>query len=87
MQLQLETAKSKLMGWFAYNVDHLDGRYLLYQQCPEQYVFLDKEKQWQKRNRGFTSGRMHYCNPLQGERFYLQLLLTVIPGAKSFEHL
>ena len=30
---------------------------------------------------------MYHCNPLQGERFYLRLLLTVVAGAKSFSHL
>lgn len=30
---------------------------------------------------------MYYCYLLQGDRFYLRLLLTVIPSANSFEHL
>ena len=30
---------------------------------------------------------MYYCSPITSERFYLRLLLTVIPGATSFEHL
>ena len=85
--MQLEAAKSKLKAWFAYNTRYSDGHHLLYQQFPEHFVFLDKEKIWQKRKRGFAIGRMYHCNPLQGERFYLRLLLTVNPGAKSFEHL
>ena len=85
LQLQLETAKSKLMAWFTYNSMYPDGQHLLYQQFPEHYVFNDKQKIWQKRKRGFAIGRMYHCNPLQGERFYLRLLLTVIPVAKSFQ--
>ena len=30
---------------------------------------------------------MYYCNPFAGERYYLRLLLTVIRGAQSFQHL
>ena len=30
---------------------------------------------------------MYHCNPLAGERYYLQLLLTVVKGLQSFEHL
>ena len=30
---------------------------------------------------------MYTCSPLAGERYYLRLLLTVVPGAKSFEGL
>ena len=78
--LQLDTARSKLMAWFAYNLANEDGRQYLYQQFPEHFVFLEKEKRWKRRQRGFAIGRMYHCNPMQGERFYLPLLLTVIPG-------
>ena len=64
-----------------------DGHHLLYQQFPEKYVLIEKQKVWQKRKQGFAIGRMYHCNPLQGERFYLRLLLTVVAGAKSFSHL
>ena len=30
---------------------------------------------------------MYYCNPLQGERFYLWLLLTIVHRATSFKKL
>lgn len=30
---------------------------------------------------------MYHCNPFAGERYYLRLLLTVVRGARSFEHL
>jgi hypothetical protein len=34
-----------------------------------------------------TIGRMYFASPAQGERFYLRLLLTVVPGATSWEDL
>ena len=30
---------------------------------------------------------MYYCSPIAGERFYLRLLLTSVPGPTSFEDL
>jgi len=30
---------------------------------------------------------MYFVHPAVGERFFLHLLLTVIPGVTSFEHL
>ena len=80
LRLQLDTACSKLMAWFAYNLANEDGRQYLYQQFPEHFVFREKEKRWQRRQQGLAIGRMYHCNPMQGERFYLRLLLTVVPG-------
>ena len=87
LQAHLDIAKSKLMAWFAYNAIYSDGHHLLYQQFPEKYVFIEKQKVWQKRKQGMAIGRMYHCNPWQGERFYLRLLSTVVAGAKSFSHL
>ena len=50
-------------------------------------MFKAKEKEWKPRQEGIAIGRMYTCNPLAGERYYLRLLLTIIPGAQSFEHL
>ncbi|KAI9911223.1 hypothetical protein PsorP6_009643 [Peronosclerospora sorghi] len=30
---------------------------------------------------------MYFVPPTSGERFFLRFLLTVVPGAQSFEHL
>ena len=87
LQAHLDIAKSKLIAWFAYNAMYSDSHHLLYQHFPEKYVFIEKQKVWHKRKQGFAIGRMYHCNPLQGERFYLRLLLTVVAGVKSFSHL
>src|SRR5271156_5955857 len=45
-------------------------------------------RRWQRRHRdNHAIGRMYYCNPTAGERFYLRLLLTAVRGPTSFEHL
>lgn len=39
------------------------------------------------RQRDPAIGRMYFVPPTAGERFYLQTLLTVVKGAKSFDDL
>ena len=39
------------------------------------------------RQRGYSIGRIYHCSPVSGERYYLRLLLTVIPGPQSFDDL
>lgn len=61
---------------------------LLYQQFPQEFVWIKKDTKWQLRRRGgFSIGRMYFAGPAAGERFYLRTLLTVVPGATSFEDL
>jgi hypothetical protein len=84
----LDAAHSTLTAFFAYNVSHEDGRSFLYQDFPSKYCFDKKHRQWRRRRGNTTAiGRMYYCNPTVGERFYLRLLLTAVRGPTSFEHL
>jgi hypothetical protein len=83
----METAYSTLMSFFDYNRDHEDGRHLLYHQFPIHYVFLQREKVWRPRQRGTAVSRVYRCEPNQGERFWLRLLLVTVPGPTFFEYL
>ena len=89
LQDRLDAAHSTLTAFFAYNVSYDDGRNLLYQDFPSEYWFDKKHRRWRRRRRRNTTaiGRMYYCSPTAGERFYLRLLLTAVRGATSFEHL
>ena len=53
----------------------------------EHYVFNFSSKVWHLRKKGFVIGCMYYCNLFVREKFYMQLLLTVVQGSQSFEHL
>ncbi|KAG1489682.1 hypothetical protein G6F46_013412 [Rhizopus delemar] len=75
------------MGFFKYNLTHDDGRNYLYQEFPSHYIWKNKERTWQARKKGYAVGRMYYCTPTAGERFFLRLLLTVVRGPTSFENL
>ena len=83
----MNEARSTFIAFFDYNDANDESRQYLYQEFPEHYVYLQKERRWKLRQRGFAIGRMYHCNPFAGERYYLRLLLTVVRGARSFEHL
>ena len=87
LQERLNEARSTLMAFSDYNDANDKSCRYLYQEFPEHYVYLQKKRQWKPRQRGFAIGRMYHYNPFAGERYYLRLLLTVIRGARSFEHL
>jgi hypothetical protein len=81
------SARSTLMGFFEYNATHEDGRRYLYHEFPQHYVWKADRKVWVPRQRGYSIGRIYHCSPVSGERYYLRLLLTVVPGPQSFEEL
>jgi hypothetical protein len=56
-----------------------------YEVCLEGYP--DKEREWTPRQRRFAIGRIYFCGPKAGERYYLRLLLHHVTGAKSWEEL
>ena len=68
-------------------MEYEDGRNILYIDFPKSYVFKLETYTWQPRQRGFSIGRMYFVPPSAGERYYLRLLLTVIPGITSFTDL
>jgi hypothetical protein len=51
------------------------------------FVWQDKERQWKPRKLKFAVGRIHFCSPKSGKRYFLRLLLHHVKGATSFEHL
>ena len=86
VQAQVEAALSTLIAFFAYNMQNEDGRQYLYHEFPEHFVYIRKVG-WRKRQKGISIGRMYSASPFMGERYYLRLLLTVVRGATSFDHL
>ena len=84
-----EDRDTTLTGWFKANALHQDGvvNNTLYQDFPNKMVWHKDTHLWTVRQRGFQIGRMYYAHPSAGERFYLRLLLTVVKGATSYEHL
>ncbi|KAK8934325.1 hypothetical protein KSP39_PZI014847 [Platanthera zijinensis] len=60
----------------------------LYTEFPKHYTWNLTSKIWVIRRRcQKVIGRMYSVHPSEGERFYLQILLSHIRAPKSFEHL
>jgi len=80
--------KTTLTAYFAYNAQNADGRNVVYVDFPTNHVWKIREKFWSVEQRGEkTVGRMYFVHPIASERFFLRLLLIVVSGATSFEHL
>lgn len=89
----IETPISTLiwhLEWFAFNAKDRHGvaKDGPYQDFPKKFSFDTKTKTWKLRTKSTPAiGHMYFLSPAQGERFYLRLLLTAVPGATSFKFL
>ncbi|KAM2613605.1 hypothetical protein TB2_028330 [Malus domestica] len=76
-----------LTQWFQTNVEDPDARELSYVEFPTKYVWKNDEKQWSRRKKGRSLGRVAYVHPAAGELYYLRLLLNYQKGSFGFDHL
>jgi hypothetical protein len=82
------TKTTHLTAWFEANQKYEAARNVTYQNFPRTWVYNAKKKAWGPRQcSGPAVSRMYFASPAQGERFYLRILLTVITGTTSFQHL
>ena len=77
--------KTKLTECFEANKLYEDARKLTYCEFPQEWTWNDNNRTWTKRQEGFKIGRLYYVNPIEGERFYLRMLLMIVKGAKDYE--
>lgn len=87
VQEALDKSTTMLIAFFQYNQRNTDGRGYLYHEFPQHFVYVNSQKAWKPRKRGVAIGRIQYCYPVCGERFYLRLLLTAVRGPTSFDSL
>ena len=81
------TKDTPLTAWFKINRTNAQARLTTYQNFPQRWVYVQKEKKWKPRQQGNAIGRMYFASPSHGERFYLRTLLTVKAGATSYADL
>ena len=63
-----------------------DLRHVLYHDFPKHLAWLPRESCWRRRlRRATTVGRVNFVPPSAGDLFYLRLLLTTVPGFRSFD--
>ena len=53
----------------------------------EYYVFNSSNKAYYQHKKRIAISRIYHCNLFAKEKFYVQLLLTVVQSLQSFEHL
>ncbi|PON70500.1 DNA helicase Pif1-like [Trema orientale] len=81
------TTRSMLTEFFKMNATGKENRNLLYRDFPEFFVWDKQNKIWTKRKHGGVIGRIVAANPVEGERYYLRLLLSHIRGPTSYNDL
>ncbi|GAB2302009.1 hypothetical protein Dimus_038788 [Dionaea muscipula] len=82
-----QNERTTLTGFLNRRSNNEYARAFTYQQFSEKFVWHADQKHWTERQRGFAIGRLYFATPSSGERFYLRLLLTIVKGPQSFEHL
>ena len=80
-----------LMAYFKLNQEDSEAKHIKYQDIPEYYTWDTSKHEWNKRKRQPTDmkvprtiGRVSNVLPIQGEKFYLRMLLNHKTGATSF---
>ena len=76
-----------LIAFFRYNTDYVDRQSYLYQEFSAHYIFNIKKWEQQPYQKGFAISCIYYCNLFIGEKYYLQMLLTIIQGLQSFNNI
>ncbi|OMP04886.1 DNA helicase PIF1, ATP-dependent [Corchorus olitorius] len=84
---RIDIDKTMLTEWFMANQKYEAAREYLYAEFPTAWVWHADDSEWVPRQRGRAIGRVVHIHPSAGELYYLRLLLNVVRGPKSFEHL
>ncbi|XP_027124286.1 uncharacterized protein [Coffea arabica] len=82
-------SKTMLTDFFKKNATNASAENLkcFYRDFPQHFVWTAKYKHWTERKRRKVIGRLVSVSPTEGERYYLRLLLTHVPGPTSFDDL
>ncbi|XP_019156692.1 PREDICTED: uncharacterized protein LOC109153274 [Ipomoea nil] len=83
------SSKTMLTEFFFMNMTDETAKRLnlLYLEFPEFFVWVNRDKQWYPRKKREVIGRLVSVNPIEGERYYLRMLLMNVRAPKSYEHL
>ncbi|KAL6143230.1 hypothetical protein ACLB2K_053925 [Fragaria x ananassa] len=80
--------RTMLTEFFNKNHDDSEARRHLYREFPQYYRWDSKYKKWEKRRNNIkVIGRIYSVSPLEGEKFFLRVLLNHVRGPKSFRDL
>uniref|UniRef100_A0A8I6XFF5 Uncharacterized protein n=1 Tax=Hordeum vulgare subsp. vulgare TaxID=112509 RepID=A0A8I6XFF5_HORVV len=81
------TERSMLTAYFEANSLYEKARGILYREFPEHYTWQSQEKFWKQRKRAaiFQVGRIVSARPVEGERYYLRVLLNHVTCALAMK--
>ncbi|XP_013595152.1 PREDICTED: uncharacterized protein LOC106303427 [Brassica oleracea var. oleracea] len=79
--------KTMLNAYFVANEKYEEARELTYVQFPSRFVYHTDDKTWTPRKHGTSIGRLPFIHPIAVDDYYLRILLNVVKGSTSFEHL
>ncbi|CDF41121.1 unnamed protein product [Chondrus crispus] len=77
---------TKLTEWFKANEKYPSARHIQYHKFPRYFTWKTRTKSWTYDFSGTGAsvvGRIYTVSPREGERYFLRLLLTQVPGATS----
>ncbi|XP_076884672.1 uncharacterized protein LOC143533936 [Bidens hawaiensis] len=75
---------SMFTSWMACNQHDDLARQLTYVEFPSKFVWVLKDRKWERRKKGFSVGRIHHVSPSLGEAYFLRVLLNKVKGPRSF---
>ena len=76
-----------LTEYFSTNMYNSEAQKYLYREFLEHFTWIKSKKFWKPREKGSQIGRLVYAHIVEGERYYLCVLLNHVRGATSFEYL
>ncbi|KAJ1701662.1 hypothetical protein LUZ63_001441 [Rhynchospora breviuscula] len=79
--------RTKLTAWFDLNTTNPAARQLTYPEVTRFFMWLQPEKKWKIREQGYRLAHVHFVQPSAGDVYYERMLLNIVRGATSFDHL
>jgi hypothetical protein len=79
--------KTNLTEFFNACQRYPQAQVITYPNMPQYFVWDNRRKEWKPRKRGTAIGRVYFAGPAAGERYYLRMLLHIVKGPTSWEHL
>ena len=80
--------KTMLIEFFYMNTFDPEARNYLYKEFPEHYCWISRSKTWRRRESNKkVIGRIYTVSPMEGEKFYLRVLLNHVKGPTGFDDL
>ncbi|XP_076945952.1 uncharacterized protein LOC143617209 [Bidens hawaiensis] len=78
---------SMFTSWMDCNQHDDLARQLTYVEFPSKFVWVLKDRKWERRKKGFAVGRIHHVSPSLGEVYFLRVLLNKVKGPRSFDEI